>query len=426
MVVDIMTEMVLAIAFLAMAYAVNDLYSATEDSVLRGQRATLMGALLCAALMQTLLIVTARLHAPGVAPLLRGVSALCLLALPVVFWPVARRLRAGQARVLNRRLALRAQRAEAAMLEARSWLAMAEQAGHVGHWRLSVPGQRLSWSDEMFRIHGLWHEHYHPRLDSALAALHPLDGARVGALLREIMAKGGEFDATAKLRRPDGEIRAVSLRAQALRDRFGEVEAVQGVMVDITEARRPEVRPHAHAAQEEGGVDSVTGLPGRKPFDATLGYEFKRAVRSHKPLGLVLIEIDQFARYAARHGRKAADARLRRVAEAVSAVPRRTGDIVARYGKTEIAVLLPLADAPGAECVARQIAEAVRALALSDDGREGGMLTLSCGAAAFAGPDDLYNPLELTRRAGKALADARLFGGDQVVRYREDALAGEA
>jgi len=415
-----------AIAFLAMAYAVNDLYTATEDSVLGEQRATLMIALLSGALMQTLVIATAPLGWVELNFMLSFTSALCLLALPAVFWPVARRLREGQAQVLNRRLELRARRAEAAAEEARAWLAMAEQAGHVGHWRLTVPEQRLTWSDEVFRIHGLWREHYRPRLDSAIAAFHPLDAARIGALLREIMEKGGEFDVTAKLRRPDGEIRSVALRAQALRGRFGDVDAVQGVMVDVTEARRTETHPPVHAGLEDGAVDAITGLPSRKQFDASLGYEFKRTVRSKMPLGLVLIEIDQFARFTSRHGRKSADSRLRSVAGAVRAVPRRTGDLVARYSKTEIAVLLPLADAEGAECVARKIAEAVRSLALPDDGREGNLLTLSCGAAAFAGPDDLYNPQELTRRAGKALADARLFGGDQVCGYRESEFTAQA
>ncbi|MBB5372627.1 GGDEF domain-containing protein [Acidocella aromatica] len=419
MIADTIVDTMAASAFLAMAYVVNDLSTATEDSVVGEQRTTLMIALLSGALVETLAIATAPLCWVELNYMLNFTAALCLLALPAVFWPVARRLREGRAQVLNRRLEARARRAEAAAEEARFWLAKAEQAGHVGHWRLAVPGQTLTWSDEVFRIHGLWHEHYRPRLDSALAAFHPLDGARIGALLREVMEKGGEFDVTAKLRRPDGEIRNVVLRAQALRGRFGDVEAVQGVMVDVTETRRAETHPPAHAGLEDGTVDELTGLLSRKQFDASLGYEFKRAVRSKMPLGLVLIEIDQFARYTARHGRKSADACLRGVGEAVRAVPRRTGDLVARYSKTEIAVLLPLADAAGAECVAQKIAEAVRALALPDDVREGGLLTLSGGAAAFSGPDDLYNPQELTRRATQALADARLFGGDQVCRYRE-------
>jgi diguanylate cyclase (GGDEF)-like protein len=146
-------------------------------------------------------------------------------------------------------------------------------------------------------------------------------------------------------------------------------------------------------------------------------------VRSKKPLGLVLIEIDEFYQYGTHYGARQADICLRNVAQAVQAVPRRTGDIVARYGETEIAVLLPLADGAGALRVALQILEAIRALGLTDAGRDGGLLTVSAGAAAFT-MDDLYNPLELTRRAAQALADARLYGGDRACGYREPEYAG--
>jgi GGDEF domain-containing protein len=63
-------------------------------------------------------------------------------------------------------------------------------------------------------------------------------------------------------------------------------------------------------------------------------------------------------------------------------------------------------------------------LGLPDARRDGGQLTLSCGAAAFVGMDDLYNPLELTRRAKQAMTDAKLFGGDRVCIYQQAEFAG--
>ena len=60
---------------------------------------------------------------------------------------------------------------------------------------------RLIWSDEMYRIHGLWREHYTPRIESALAAFHPVDGKRVGALLQETVARRGQLEVAARLRR---------------------------------------------------------------------------------------------------------------------------------------------------------------------------------------------------------------------------------
>ncbi len=413
---------VLAFGFLCLAYAVNDLFTATETSLLQGRRAALMICLLSAALAQTGLAVAGLVGfaPPGLAAAGGLVSALLFLALPGFLWPLARRLRAGRLRVLNAELRGRMERAEARASQARAWLELAEAAGHVGHWEYRPEGGRLEWSDEMYRIHGLWREHYRPELASALAAFHPLDGKRLSALLAEAMDHGRKLDVAARLRRPDGETRHVVLRGEARLDGDGNVAALFGVMVDVTETKAAGQRPPLHAGGVEGPAeDLLTGLADRKQFDASLGYEFKRAIRSKKPLGLVMFEIDQYYQYSSHYGARQAEAAFKEVARVVGALPRRTGDVVARYGETEIAVLLPLADEAGALCVASQILEAVRALNLPDAARENGLLSISCGAAA-TGVDDLYNPLELTRRAARALADARLYGGDRACAWRAE------
>ncbi len=409
-----------AIAYIAMAVAVNEMFAATESSVLGQRRRVLLAALAAGALVQLLLGLAAYFNFPSVVPGLQMAAAVCLVSIPLNFWPVVARIKARRLRVLNTRLSARAQRAEASVTALHAWLALAEQSGHVGHWQLTVAENQLLWSDEIYRIHGLWREHYKPRIETALAAFHPVDGKRVGVLMREALATQGHFEVAARLRRPDGEIRHVIMRGAAALDSGGHVESLNGVMVDVTEPKRAEARALPHSpARDQPLEDDLTGLADRRQFDLSLGYEFKRAVRSRKPLGMVLLEIDHFRAFTAYYGLLDADACLRMVAQAVQAVPRRTGDVVARYGDTEIAVLLPLADAAGAQRVAMQILEAVRALGLPNAGHESGALTVSCGAAAFVGMDDLYNPLELTRRAARALADAKDSGGNRICGYRE-------
>jgi diguanylate cyclase (GGDEF)-like protein len=418
------THSILAIAFLAMAAAGDTLFALAHGGLSVRGREALMLALLGGALLEVVAIATDPWGSLPLAQGLDGGAALCLLAAVGAFWPAVARLRHGALDVAGPRLRLRAERAESQAKAAAEWLDMAEQAGHVGHWQLSVPGNVLIWSDEMFRIHGLWREHYQPRLDSALAALHPLDGRRLSSLLRALGEQPGEFEMAARLRRPDGEQRQVLIRARARRGADGEVTALNGVMVDSTAPHKVAALPPAHAGAMAEGEDTLTGLAGRAQFDISLGYEFKRAIRSRKALGLLLLEIDQFGRYANRYGPRAAEHALREVAHAVGTLPRRTGDLVAYHADAQIAVLLPLADECGAMRVATQMMEAVRALGLPDDGRENGALTVSCGVAAFVGLDDLYNPAELTRKAARALADARLFGGDRVCGFREPVLPG--
>lgn len=414
------TALFQAIFYLAAAAAAEGLYNATEDALAGRQRKLIFAVALLGATGQVAQVLAVWLELEILLPAFAGLNAACLLALAGAYWPILARLQRRRMRVLNRRLELRAERAERAAAAAHRWLALAEESGHVGHWQLTVPGNQLIWSDEVYRIHGLWREHYRPRLESALAVFHPVDGKRIGAALAEAQSGAvAQFEVSGRLRRPDGEIRHIILRGGAELGRGGKVEALSGVMVDVTEPKRGEGRAMPPAALRDLPLeDAVTGLADRRQFDICVGYEFKRAVRSRKPLGLVLIELDHFRAYCQHYGVMQGDACLARVAQAVQGIPRRTGDVVARFEGAQLAVLLPLADEAGALRVASAIAEAIRGLGLQHAAHERGILTVSCGAAAFLGIDDLYNPLELTRRASSALGQAKAAGGDSAAAYR--------
>ena len=154
------SNMFMAIAYLAMAFAVEDFSCATEDSVLAQRRAFILSVLAAAAALQMVQLGAIYFSWPQALGAAQLLSAFCLLGLCFGFWPVVARLKQGKLRVLNRRLQQRALRAEAAASGAQRWLQLAEQSGHVGHWQLTVPDNRLFWSDEIYRIHGLWREYY--------------------------------------------------------------------------------------------------------------------------------------------------------------------------------------------------------------------------------------------------------------------------
>ena len=78
-----------------LAFAVNDLFVATETCVPRRRKRAMLAVLLIGALMQTCMVVAANLRRAPVLPLLSFLANFCLLALPVLFWPVVARLRRG-------------------------------------------------------------------------------------------------------------------------------------------------------------------------------------------------------------------------------------------------------------------------------------------------------------------------------------------
>lgn len=160
--------------------------------------------------------------------------------------------------------------------------------------------------------------------------------------------------------------------------------------------------------------DGLTGLANRRKFDLTLADEFARAGRDGGALALIMIDVDQFKRYNDIYGHSAGDACLRRVGAAVSAAVRRPGDLSARYGGEEMAVLLPGTDLAGALIVAEAIRAHIAALAIAHAGNSIGIVTVSAGVQAFAPVATSVTPLALVEQADRALYRAKAQGRNQV------------
>lgn len=165
--------------------------------------------------------------------------------------------------------------------------------------------------------------------------------------------------------------------------------------------------------------DSLTGLANRRHFEASLAREWKRAARHNDPVSLLMIDVDHFKSYNDRYGHPAGDACLSRIAAALAQAVRRPCDLVARIGGEEFATLLPDTDRSGAICVAREMADAVAALALPHAASSGrSCVTVSIGVAGCeaASPDggqiSIANPEpgDLVARADSALYDAKRGG----------------
>ena len=74
--------------------------------------------------------------------------------------------------------------------QARSTLAEAQALAHVGSWEWSIADDRVSWSDEMYRIYGYAPGALEVRLDTVLEHVHPDDRERAGAEVRRSLETG--------------------------------------------------------------------------------------------------------------------------------------------------------------------------------------------------------------------------------------------
>jgi diguanylate cyclase (GGDEF)-like protein len=160
--------------------------------------------------------------------------------------------------------------------------------------------------------------------------------------------------------------------------------------------------------------DGLTGLANRRRFDVALKVEFARAMRSAQPLSLILIDIDYFKKYNDTYGHQNGDVCLRAVSDALAKVSKRPGDLVARYGGEEIAVLLPSTDDGGAVVVAEEMRLVVRNLGLPHSASEKAVVTISAGVASMVPDKNGTTAEHLVRAADRALYVAKEKGRDRV------------
>ncbi len=186
--------------------------------------------------------------------------------------------------------------------------------------------------------------------------------------------------------------------------------------------RERELRAANRHFEELASIDGLCGLANRRAFDARLQDEWQRAARARRPLGLLLFDIDRFKTFNDGCGHLEGDNCLRQVGEALASVATGVGDVAARFGGDEFALLLPGADEPHTVAVAERLRKAIHALRIARRGPGPAHVTISIGAAASVPKTDEH-PETLVAAADQALYAAKQNGRDAVVAHRSIAFA---
>ena len=171
-----------------------------------------------------------------------------------------------------------------------------------------------------------------------------------------------------------------------------------------------------HAANERltelSYLDPLTGLANRRRLTEALALALQRAAATHRPLALIVIDVDHFKRYNDRHGHLVGDTALRAVAQALADAAREQ-DVVARFGGEEFACLMPDAGREIAARVAERMRALVEALPPRAIGNDEDSLTISAGfVGCVPAAGDTAN--DLLQRADAALYTAKRDGRNRV------------
>jgi PAS domain S-box-containing protein len=185
--------------------------------------------------------------------------------------PIAAAL--ARARPLKASLAASLEAAEAARaegLEAQRAARMAQQIAGIGYFRLASDGIGSRWSDEVYRIHGV-DPAYGP-LNATIDAVHPDDRALVAEGLRAAREEVKPFSGQYRVQRSDGAWRTVSCRTVSEIGPDGQVAAVVGALVDVSEFKEIEAAAVENEARYRLLADKSSDVISRVDADGRLTY----------------------------------------------------------------------------------------------------------------------------------------------------------
>lgn len=178
----------------------------------------------------------------------------------------------------------------------------------------------------------------------------------------------------------------------------------------ITHVGRAYNRMRAHLA-DIVETDPLSGCLNRRGFEQQFRRELSRAARAQTELALVVLDLDHFKQINDTYGHLTGDQVITEAGELLRANAR-AGDIVARTGGEEFAILAPGSGLAGAQHLALRVGEAFRRREFGGTRRI--PVTASIGLVAETITDEAVLS-DLLARADEALYAAKRSGRNRVV-----------
>jgi len=168
-------------------------------------------------------------------------------------------------------------------------LAEAQAIAHVGSWQLDIAANRVTWSDEAYRMYGV------PLgspvgYDVFFEQLHPEDRARVQATVAEGLAQRRPVEYEFRIVRPDGAVRHLLGRNVVITDAAGTPVRLAGTSLDITDRKWAEDNQQTLLRELQAALAEVKTLQGwiricanckRVLNDAGVWEQFEAYVHAH-------------------------------------------------------------------------------------------------------------------------------------------------
>jgi PAS domain S-box-containing protein len=177
---------------------------------------------------------------------------------------------------LNHQLAERAESTETSLTESKARFEEAQRISHVGYWERDLVTDCIAWSDETYRIFGLWPQESPMDLASLQQRVHPEDRKLVSTAISEALGGGPPYDLEYRVLRPNGEVRIIHSRGDIKRDSSERPTIMFGMVQDVTDRNQAE-QERERLRQLEGELARIGTL---NALTASIAHEISQPLAS--------------------------------------------------------------------------------------------------------------------------------------------------
>ena len=164
--------------------------------------------------------------------------------------------------------------AEEKLRRSETFLAEAQQLTRIGSFSWRMPGDKIIWSEQLYRIFE-FDQADTVTLGRIASRVHPEDLARFDEMIGRMRNAGADFEYEHRLLMPDQSVKHLHLMAHATRDGDGQVEYI-GAAQDVTQRRSSE-EALAKIRSELAHVSRITSLG---VLAASIAHEVKQPIAS--------------------------------------------------------------------------------------------------------------------------------------------------
>jgi PAS domain S-box-containing protein len=139
-----------------------------------------------------------------------------------------------------RREATEREQVEQALRLNQAGLAEAQALAHMGSWEYERATQKVTWSEEMFRLLDFEFSAQAPSVDSYMARIHPDERQEMSRMFSEALHSGLGYEVDRRILLPDGSLRILRALTKPVLNAEGEVTKLVGTMMDVTAQKNME------------------------------------------------------------------------------------------------------------------------------------------------------------------------------------------